>query len=113
MWVEAGELDEILRAADRLLVLYVDSRSRGFAPLFDAATLEASVPVVAVELTRAALAGRRVQVTPTVAYFEHGEELERWDGADVEGLERFLDDVEALQERWRVRHGRLQLDRYG
>ena len=45
----------------------------------------------------------RVHTVPTLAYFEHGEELERLDGVRGKGitraeLEAFLAEVEAIQE---------------
>lgn len=122
-WAAEG-FEAELRSRPRLLVLYYSDaceESRAFIPAFAEAEVASSVPTARANLrdprdARWALA--RVTRTPTVAYYEHGEELERVEPPEGRGigdgeLEAFLDQVEDLQDQWRLRHGRLRLDRFG
>lgn len=108
-----GEFADKLRQADRVVVLfYADwcPFSRIFLPDFRAAEPEASVPMVTANLRSMRderWKAHEVKVTPTLAYFEHGEQLERMDGLSGRGLSKrdlqeFLDTVESLQEEPRL-----------
>lgn len=103
-----------LAREDRVVMLYHASWcpfSRIFLPDFEAAEAEASVPFARADL-RHPLDPRwddhGVHVTPTLVYYEKGEELERVDGVrrhglDKADLEAFLDVVETLNEEARPR----------
>lgn len=122
-WPAEG-FEHALLAQDRVVVLFFAewcSFSRIFVRDFDAAEPESSVPFGRANLHHPMdprWDDHRVHTVPTCVYFERGEELERVEAARGRGLDhkafqRFLEDVEALQEQWRYRHGRLQLDRTG
>lgn len=122
-WPAEGFEAEV-RARPRLLVLYYSDacdQSRALLPAFTEAEVASSVSTARANVRdprdpRWALA--RVTRTPTVAYYEHGEELERVEATEGCGigegeLEAFLVQVEDLQDQWRLRHGKLRLDRFG
>lgn len=112
LWPREG-FDALLADRARVVVLFGGALcplSRAFLPVFEAAEPDANVP-----LARAALSPRRdarraryrVDVTPTLAYFEHGEELERCEGVPLRGLsardlEEFLALVDGLEEEPRL-----------
>lgn len=113
-----------LGARDRVAVLYYADWcpfSRAFLPRFEAAEPEASVPMARANLrdpTDPRWEEARVTVVPTVAYYEHGEELARVEarrgrGLDDAAFEELMASVEDLQEKWRVLRGRLRPDRFG
>lgn len=98
-----------LRARERMLVLFHASWcpfSRIFLPDFERAEPDANVPFAIADL-RHPMDPRwdafRIHVVPTLAYFEHGEELERVEAVRQKGLRRrdlenLLDAVDAIQE---------------
>lgn len=98
-----------LAGRERVLVLFHASwcpYSRALMPLLDAAEPEASMPFARVDLGHPMdprWDEHRVHTVPTLAYFEHGEELERLEAVRGKGLSRrdleeFLVDVEAIQQ---------------
>ena len=122
-WPAEGFAEE-LAARDRVVVLYYADWcpfSRVLLKAFEEAEPEASVPMARANLRHAAdprWRDARVRVVPTVAYYEHGEELERVEarhgrGLDGGAFEDFMETVEDLQEKWRVLRGRLRPDKFG
>lgn len=122
-WSQAEHAEE-LSSRDRIVILYYADwcpYSRAFLPIFEAAEAEASVPMARANLRKPADARwdeDKVEVVPTVVYYEHAEELERVEakrhkGLTGDDLERFLESVDGLQEEWRVIRGRLRPDRFG
>lgn len=119
--------DEFERHAagfDRLVVLYYADWcpfSWSVLPLFELAEAESSIPMARADLhdpQDERWDARDIVVVPTLVYYEHGEELERLESRCGELLEAdevdgFLERVERLQEQWRYRNGRIQLDRFG
>lgn len=85
--------------------------SRIFLRDFEALEPEANVPFARADLRHpldARWDDHRVSVVPTVAYFEHGEELERIEagrgmGLSKRDLEDFLEVVDALNEEEKPR----------
>lgn len=101
----AREFDASLRARERVLVLY-DALWCPHAAIVRA-RFEASEPESPVPFARALLARQRdarraaygIRRVPTLAYYEHGEELERVEGLPRLGLSaRDLDEMLALIE---------------
>jgi hypothetical protein len=84
--------------------------SRAFLSLFERAEPDASVPFAMTDLRHPMdppWDTHRIDVVPTLAYFEHGEELERVEAVRDKGLtqsdlEELLDTVDALQEEPRL-----------
>lgn len=111
---EPARFTPSLRARERVVVLFHADWcpfSRIFMRDFEDLEPEASVPFVRANI-RHPLDPRwddyNVRVVPTVAYFEHGEELERIEsargmGLNAHDLENFLETVEALNEEDRPR----------
>lgn len=103
------ELARELRDRPRVLVLFYAAwcpYSRAFLPLFEQAEPGSNVPFARVDLGHPMdprWDEHAIGVIPTLVYFEHGEELERLDGARGRGisrreLEEFLAEVDAIQE---------------
>lgn len=95
-------LGEELRQRDRVLVLFYGSWcpfSRIFMRAFEATEPDASVPFARTDLRASgdALWDRyNIPATPTLIYFEHGEEMERADGIKGRGLS--VRDLEEMVE---------------
>lgn len=92
-----------LAGRERVLVLFHAGWcpfSRTFMPTFEKAEPEANVPFARADLRHpmdARWDAYRVHIVPTLAYYEHGEELERVDGIRHRGLsKRDLDEMLAL-----------------
>lgn len=94
-----------MRSRERALVLFHADWcpfSSAFIPLFEEAEPDAPVPCGRV-LLRHPMDPRwdehRILVVPTLAYFEHGEELERIEGVRGRGLtRRDLDEIFEMVE---------------
>lgn len=106
-WAPA-EFDAQLARAGRVVVLFHRAscaKSRAFAATFDEADVTLPLPFARAVLAprdprRRALGIRR---TPTVVYFEHGEELERVEATphetiDPDRFDWFLETIMELQE---------------
>lgn len=103
-------LDDVHRAP-RVIVACVGVRGRSVLRMLDKADGECSVPIARLgSADKRALNARRL---PALIYFEHGEALERAEGPAARDVAGFLATVEALQEQWRPRNGRLRVDRFG
>lgn len=105
----AEEFDRRLARGGRVVVLFEATwcpHSRIFAPLFEEADTESTLRFARADLSDAADPRWRaygIERTPTVAYYEHGEELERVESLRHQGLDRdrfesFLETVHELQE---------------
>ena len=103
------DFERRLAEAGRAVVLYHASwcpHSRVFLPDFDEADAESPLPFLRADLRDLKdprWEAHAVRVTPTVAYVEHGEELERLEaaphtGIDADRFHAFLETVAALQE---------------
>lgn len=115
----ADEFDARLSRAPRVVVLFHASwcaPSRILLPDFEEADAESPIPFALADVSDASdprWRAHRLARTPTVAYFEHGEELERAEATRTEGLSAdklhgFLDAVASLQEpefneRWHLK----------
>jgi hypothetical protein len=97
----------------RIVVLFGGPRcslSRAFLPIFETAEPDANVPFAHAVVRARGDARRkryRIEVTPTLVYFEHGEELERCEGIPAHGLskrdlEELLSLVDGLEEEPRT-----------
>lgn len=108
LWPLEG-FDAAVAAAPRVVVLYYASwcpHSRILLPEFEAADPERDVPFARVDLEASQdprWDQRGIKLTPTLVYYERGEELERIEARRHEGLpkdemEDWLDFVERLNE---------------
>lgn len=107
----AEAFEALLSRADRVVVLFHAEANAALREFEDAAP-ESAIVCVRAHLRSAAdprWAAHRIEVAPTLAYFEKGEELERLEGEPGFGLRRrdidaFLEHVEGLTEddvpRW-------------
>ena len=122
MWPADG-FEAELSAFDRIAVLYHEpgAASAALATAFAEAGAFSSVPVARAEIGTPAdprIRTMRLRALPTLAYYEHGEELERMEakpGREVQPdeVEAFFATIEEVQETWRVIRGRLRVDKFG
>ena len=99
----ADRFEAELHARDRVLVLFYGSWcafSRIFMRDFEAAEPDAPVPFARTDLKASGdprWERYAIPATPTLVYFEHGEEMERADGIRGRGLlKRDLEDMVEL-----------------
>lgn len=118
-WPPEGFEAEVA-AFDRLAVLYHGARDVDLVAAFLEAGAFSSVPIARARIRRAGdprVATMRLRGLPTLAYYEHGEELERLEpkaGRDLtaDEVEAFFATIEEVQETWRVIRGRLRVDKF-
>lgn len=103
------DFDRRLATAGRVVILFGGGwcpDSRIFLPAFQEADSESPLRFARADLARshdARWEGYRIERTPTVIYFEHGEELERVEalphaGLDRDRFEAFLQTVHDVQD---------------
>lgn len=120
VWPAEGFEQEVA-AVDRLAVLYHGPRHDALVAAFLEAGAFSSVPIARAELRKRSdprHKAMRLRALPTLAYYEHGEELERLEpkpghAVTADEVEAFFATIEEVQETWRVIRGRLRVDKFG